>query len=307
MMRSLNHLCLAVQHIRLTKLGNPPINTWLLPQTTQHQIQVRHSKHWIPKWKRLRAQKVIKIEVPNLEEKNSDLTEDEIRTRMKERGLLPPRPWMERPFSLTATSEIFEAYIPPEGDGKMSAISKEGAKQKLKLLEKKSKSMLAIRKIKSFEDDFDAALFAETAQSIYIKAHEALANGNKYKLREFVTERAYPEMMHNTKDKTVVWKFLMSLEPPRVVHARCTSLIDKENMFGQVTVRFHSQQTLAIYDRFGRLMFGSEFISKDVLEYFVYEKHLANEYGMWKIHGKIFPNWMPARLPSATTYTSIEK
>lgn len=130
---------------------------------------MRHGKHWIPKWKKLRTQKFIKVDIPNLNEKEGDLTEDEIRSRMKERGMSPPRPWMERPFSLTATSEIFEPYIPPEGDGKMSAISKEGAKQKLQLLEKKSKSMLAIRKIKSYEDDFDASLFAEKAQDIYIQ------------------------------------------------------------------------------------------------------------------------------------------
>lgn len=79
---------------------------------------------------------------------------------------------MERPFSLTATSEIFEAYVPPEGDGKMSAISKEGAKQKIELIEKKSKSMLAIRKIKSYEDEFDSSLFAQTAQDIYINGLE---------------------------------------------------------------------------------------------------------------------------------------
>lgn len=31
---------------------------------------------------------------------------------------------------------------------------------------------------------------------------------------------------------------------------------------------------------------------KDVLEYIVFEKHVANEYGVWRIHGKIIPSWM---------------
>lgn len=192
--------------------------------------------------------------------------------------------------------------MPPEGDGKMSVVSKEGAKQKLQFLEKKSKSYLAVRKIRSYEEDFDTSLFVEQAQNIYINAHEALEQRDKYKLREFVTERAYPEMMHNTHDKTIRWKFLKSLEPPRLVHARCTTLIDKENAFGQVTVRFHTQQTLAIYDRFGRLMHGSEILAKDVLEYVVFEKHLANEYGTWRLHGKIIPDWLPSRQPSVRTF-----
>jgi large subunit ribosomal protein L45 len=50
-------------------------------------------------------------------------------------------------------------------------------------------------------------------------------------------------------------------------------------------------QVLAVYDRFGRLAHGSEVIAKDVLEYVVFEKHLANIYGIWRIHGKIIPSW----------------
>jgi len=48
---------------------------------------------------------------------------DEIKSRMKEMGLLPPRPWNERPLLITSTQGIFEPYVPPEGDGKMSALS----------------------------------------------------------------------------------------------------------------------------------------------------------------------------------------
>lgn len=225
-----------------------------------------------------------------------------MKSRMKERGILPPRPWMERPFYISCTGGIFEPYVPPEGDGKRSAISKEGAKQKLEFLEKKTKSMLAIRKIKSFEEDFDPAEFAERAQEIYLKSHNLLCEKDKYKLREVITERAYPEMMHNVMNKTIHWKFLGSLEPPRVVHARCTNIISKENIFAQVTVRFHTQQMLAIYDRFGRLMHGSEIIAKDVMEYVVFEKHIANEYGVWRLHEKIIPDWMPPRAPALKTY-----
>jgi len=51
---------------------------------------------------------------------------------------------------------------------------------------------------------------------------------------------------------------------------------------------------LAIYDRFGRLAYGSEKLSKDCLEYVVFEKHIADEYGCWRLHGKILPDWLPA-------------
>lgn len=58
---------------------------------------------------------------------------------------------------------------------------------------------------------------------------------------------------------------------------------------------------MAIYDRFGRLMHGSEILAKDVLEYVVFEKHLANEYGLWRIHDKIIPKWQPPKEPSLIT------
>ncbi|KAH8357123.1 hypothetical protein KR084_003732 [Drosophila pseudotakahashii] len=280
----------------------PPLQNLIQMQQVRH----RQTKHWQPEFKRLRKQKFVKMDLPNLREKQEDISKEEMRSRMKERGVLPPRPWMERPFHISCTGGIFEAYVPPEGDGKKSIISTSGAKQKLEFLEKKSKSLMAVRKIRSYEESFSSDEFGAEAQEIYIQAHTHMAAKDKYKIREFVSERCYPEMMHNVKDKTIRWKFLQSLEPPRVVHARVTEVITKENQFAQVTVRFHSQQMLAIYDRFGRLMHGSEILTKDVLEYVVFEKHISNEYGKWRLHDKIIPDWLPAKQPAPITYRLIE-
>ncbi|CAF3707572.1 unnamed protein product [Rotaria socialis] len=65
----------------------------------------------------------------------------------------------------------------------------------------------------------------------------------------------------------------------------------------QVTVRMHSKQTCAIYDRFGRLMFGNETLPKDVLEYVVFERILTNPYSQWRVHSKILPSWLPPLNP----------
>jgi len=61
-------------------------------------------------------------------------------------------------------------------------------------------------------------------------------------------------------------------------------------------------QILAVYDRFGRLSHGSEVIAKDVLEYVVFEKHLANLYGIWRIHAKITPAWAQSEDLSPRTF-----
>lgn len=42
-------------------------------------------------------------------------------------------------------------------------------------------------------------------------------------------------------------------------------------------------------------------VAKDVLEYVVFEKHIVNQYGLWRIHGKIIPDWMPPKEPASIT------
>lgn len=66
-------------------------------------------------------------------------------------------------------------------------------------------------------------------------------------------------------------------------------------------------QTLAIYDRFGRLMLGDEQQPKDVLEYLVIERHLVNPYGCWRLHGKIVPSWAPAKDPIIKVRTFCDR
>jgi hypothetical protein len=75
-------------------------------------------------------------------------------------------------FLLTDT--ILEPFIPPEGDGRLSTLTKEGAKQRYEALEKKGKTMLHLRRLRRFEEDFDSGDFSLKAQDIYIDAHNTL-------------------------------------------------------------------------------------------------------------------------------------
>ena len=71
------------------------------------------------------------------------------------------------------------------------------------------------------------------------------------------------------------------------MQVRAPDLVQKGNKYAQITVRFHSKQIMAAFDRHGRLILGSPTDVKDVLEYIVFEKYLANEYGLWRIHERI--------------------
>ncbi|XP_050296653.1 probable 39S ribosomal protein L45, mitochondrial [Anthonomus grandis grandis] len=276
-----------------------------IPNLNSQIVRHRRTKHWDPKWKLLRRLKVFKVELPKFNENIKDMSEEEVRSKMKEQGLLPPRPWMETQYYISSTGAVFEPYIPPEGDGKVSPVSKQGAKQGLQFIEKKTRSMMSIRKIRQFDEDFESAQFCKEATQIYIKMHEAMANQDEDGIIKYVTERAYPEVMHNIKNKTIHWKYLKDVELPRIVHARHTNIVTDDNFFAQITVRFHTQQILALYDRFGRLMHGSEILAKDVLEYVVFEKHLSNQYGIWRVHAKIIPSWLPPKEPSKRTFKEL--
>ncbi|KAJ8253776.1 hypothetical protein COCON_G00203880 [Conger conger] len=209
--------------------------------------------------------------------------------------------YLERPVNIASTAGIFDPYIPPEGDARLSGLSKEGLKQRTEQLRQSAASQLAIRKIREYDPEFKTKDFPTRAQDIFIRAHAALTEFNKVELHNLVTERCYPEMVRGNRYKTLRWAFVESLEPPRVVHARCPDMVSKGNLYGQVTVRMHSRQTLAIYDRFGRLMLGDEDVPRDVLEYLVMERHVVNPYGRWRLHGKIVPSWAPAKDPVIKT------
>lgn len=51
------------------------------------------------------------------------MSSEKIRSKLKEHGLQPSRPWMEKQIFISCTGAIFEPYVPPEGDGKFSTLS----------------------------------------------------------------------------------------------------------------------------------------------------------------------------------------
>ncbi|XP_069337414.1 large ribosomal subunit protein mL45 isoform X2 [Eulemur rufifrons] len=178
-------------------------------------------------------------------------TEKEFMEHARKAGLVIPPERLERPIHLACTAGIFDEYVPPVGDSRMSSLSKEGLKQRAERLKKNVASRLSVRKIREYDADFKTKDFAEKAKDIFVEAHLCLNNSDHDRLHTLVTERCFP--------------------------------------------------TLAIYDRFGRLMYGQEDVPKDVLEYVVFEKHLTNPYGSWRMHGKIVPSWAPPKQPILKT------
>jgi len=294
-----------IQDILRTNLIFRSAATQTIPPQTRGAR--RPNRHRDERFRALRAIRNVKVELRDFDFERrrykDEVPPEEMREKMKKLGINPASPWQEKPLYISSTGAVIDPYVPPEGDGKASLISTSGAKQVTDAVKGKGKTMSSMRKIRSYHDDFDPREWVTEAEEIYIAAHNALAAMDEDEMHRLVTEKCFPEMIHMARRKTIRWKYLKTLEPPRVIHARHAEIVSKDNMFGQLTVRFHSQQSLAIYDRFGRLIHGNENVAKDVLEYCVFEKHLSNVYGAWRLHTKIIPEWMPKRdEPGRLTY-----
>ena len=255
-----------------------------------------HNRHRDPKYRVERGRKMWPpAYLPDFDymrkdsDKNRTLDPDQIRAKLKEKGVAPPNTWDEREVYSPSTMSLIEPYKPYEGDGKSSSIL-DKVKGPLSSGTKFVKSRRALSIIRTFEgEDFDLKDFAQKSKDIYIKAHEALLEKDEERIFDYVTEHCYPVMTAGLKQRTLIWKYLDEIELPQVVQVRVADLIAKGNKYAQITVRMHSKQIMAAYDRHGRLLLGSPTDVKEVLEYIVFEKYLANEYGLWRIHDRIRP------------------
>lgn len=227
--------------------------------------------------------------------------------KLKREGFLPPKDFAERPIDISSSTQINEPYVPREGDGSKSFLSspKEASKEKKDRATMWTKTKRAVRKISKIEKDsggFSADYFSEEAVDIYAMAHQAMAAGDLTRLHELVTSRCYKTLSHGMQYKTLRWRFHANVEPPRLVHASLFEQGPNGNQFAQATIRIHSEQTVAIYDRFGRLAYGDPELKRTVLEFVVFEKRVSDTYGAWRMHGKIEPDFCEAKPPVHKTF-----
>lgn len=280
----------------------------------------RPNRHWDSHTHKLRKAKIMKIKLPEIDKQRSlqkEAMQDPAvyKEYLKKQGILPTTPESdeERPFYTACTQGAIDTYVPPEGEGKAtltgagSSVTKWAKQKAVDPLEGKRKTMMAVRSIRNWEPDFDAKTFPLQAEQIYIAAHEALAGKRKKKLLEYATEFAYPNMIYQTKNVSMYWEFIESLEPPQVKQVRIGEILTKDNKFAQVTVRFHTKQILAVYDRFGRLIHGHPHVAKDVIEFVNFEKHIVNIYGKWRLHEKLIPEWLAKTREPGTITHILEK
>lgn len=194
----------------------------------------------------------------------------------------------ERPRLIACSNAVASAFQPPKNESSLSQ-NVTSVRQKLSVTD-----MMAMRKIKSSMGDFNKLSFLETASEVYKSLMSELCRTpmKRSQLMQHCTEFCYPVLTRGLHNCQVTWKYVETVEPSRIVAAATNSFLQDDHEFGQIIVRMHSKQVMAIFDRFGRLLRGDPERPQTVLEYIVMERHMRPiEWSShWRVHAKIHSN-----------------
>lgn len=197
-------------------------------------------------------------------------------------------------FKIDSSGQIFSSYVPPEK--KNFIFTGAGLGQRWESLKASIMSTYAVAMIKRKAKPFKVVEFAKVAQKKFVDVNNALQQENdktaSLKMKDDATLLVIKGLTQQflNPSRKIYWRFIKEIERPRIVHARITAIYEKENLYAQVTVRMHSKQILAIRDRHNRIIKGDVKNSKNVIDYVVFERHLADKYGKWRICGKLAPS-----------------
>uniref|UniRef100_A0A0K0DN14 Large ribosomal subunit protein mL45 n=1 Tax=Angiostrongylus cantonensis TaxID=6313 RepID=A0A0K0DN14_ANGCA len=245
-------------------------------------------------FRKLRGKKTVVLDLPDDEERRHQetLTPSQLRIELLRKGINPykevqPRTWQESQITMQSFYGVIDPFVTPEEtlpifSGGVDGVKEKGEELKQRMLHRYHNwrnGTNRIRKKEGFEK-FDAKRFGPTADLIYEEAHRALMKRDKPALHKCITEHAFA-----------------------VVSVRCADHPYKSgNDIAQITVRMHTKQKLAIYDRFGHLLLGSETELREVVEYVVFENHIAVIDGTWRLHDKVYPKWVTPKQGAHTTF-----
>ncbi|CEF66340.1 39S ribosomal protein L45, mitochondrial [Strongyloides ratti] len=260
-------------------------------------------------FRRLRGQKTMLLELPDdvkIRERE-EMTPDELRRDMLKNGVNPykdvsPRNWEEHQITLQSIYGVLDPYVPPKNPISFISFS-----SPLKNLEEKGKEifgrtkgrfhnyMNGTRLIKKKEgyEKFNAREWAsKNALNIYKNAYESMMSRNEKEICEYVTEHAFSKLWPDVENGSIFFELVEETKPPKVVSVRCSDNPQNSgNMIAQVIVQLCTKQKIAVFDRFGHLILGSKDKIKDVEEYIVYENHIADTDGKWRLHDKVYPSF----------------
>lgn len=189
---------------------------------------------------------------------------------------------------LSSPGIIADPYIPPAE--MPSILSVAGWKGRYEKWRAAFVAAVSLGRIKRKLPTFAQGEFKQEAEDMYVQMTAGFAKGDKSVLRTLVTEKVYTEMKSALKRRrpgeTQMWK-LVSMDAVTIQHMRAFALNKKDNEWAQVTIKFSSQQTLAVYDKAKRLTMGHPSRPRSITEYVVFERPLDSPFATWRVCGRL--------------------
>ncbi|XP_032222441.2 probable 39S ribosomal protein L45, mitochondrial isoform X2 [Nematostella vectensis] len=204
------------------------------------------------------------------------------------KDMAPSKDNQESALVIDSVGTVVSNYVPL--DKKAFILTPTGIKQRWNAFKMSLWTVYSLAFVRRYCKPFKLREFAKDAQNLFIQVNKALEDKNKRKLEELATGSVYHALRKEffPPSKQLHWRYVKELERPRVVHARVIPVDSKENLFAQVTVKMNSEQVMAVKDQHGRHIKGSGKTVKKVTDYVVFERHLPNEFGRWRVAGKVF-------------------
>lgn len=200
---------------------------------------------------------------------------------------------MDRPMFIDSPGVIFSDYLPIR---RFFILTPSGIKERWNAFKNGLWTIYSLVHVRKHCKPFKLKEFAKQAQEIYIDVNKSLISKDKQKLQDLATSSVYLSLrnLYFSPDKNLHWRYVSTVTRPKVVHVRANPVENKTNLFAQITVRIHSKQVMAVKDKHGRRIKGSDKEVREVIDYVVFERHLSNKYGKWRVCGKLFPR-LPQR------------
>uniref|UniRef100_A0A0N4ZV19 Large ribosomal subunit protein mL45 n=1 Tax=Parastrongyloides trichosuri TaxID=131310 RepID=A0A0N4ZV19_PARTI len=260
-------------------------------------------------FRRLRGQKTMVLDLPDDAKirYQQSLSPDEMRRDMLKDGINPykeigPRQWEENQITLQSHYGTLDPFVPPEQPLPLHSLLVPGEQFKTKGTELKNRVLHrfhnwrhGVRNIRKKEghENFDAKKFAvNDALNIYTKAYESMMTRDTKEICNYVTEHAFSKLWPDVQNGSIFFELVEEVKKPELVSVRCADNPHQSgNAIAQIVVKLHTKQKIAVYDRYGQLILGSKDKIKDVQEFIVFENHISDLDGKWRLHDKVYPSW----------------
>ncbi|KAJ1919314.1 hypothetical protein H4219_002076 [Mycoemilia scoparia] len=219
---------------------------------------------------------------------------DRLRSQVARQGAVSYRMYSDKHMDrfrerfLLTEYGLLDSFVPLSKESRPSLFSKNGYKVNIRQFKNWVSSFIGLKIIQFKIRGWKRADFEQTAESLYEIMNDAFAKGDRNVLEKICMKGMYAKLKSDMKNQVgrFEWKKVRTVVPPTVVQAR-VGKISKGMSLGQMVVKIEQEQTIAAYNKNGKLIAGDPEKPVYVKEYIVYQSMITDPNSRWQIYGRL--------------------